>query len=155
MKAIGFYQYLPVEDPSSLVEVEVPTPEPGGRDLLVRVKAVSVNPVDVKVRSRLETVETEPRIIGWDVAGVVESIGSDVSLFKAGDEVYYAGDITRPGCNSQSHLVDERIVGRKPSSLSFKQAAAMPLTTITAWEALFDRLGVQKNIPAKRDNRRS
>ncbi len=151
MKAIGFYQYLPVEDPSSLVEVEVPTPEPGGRDLLVRVKAVSVNPVDVKVRSRLQTVETEPRIIGWDVAGVVESIGSDVSLFKAGDEVYYAGDITRPGCNSQSHLVDERIVGRKPSSLSFKQAAAMPLTTITAWEALFDRLGVQKNIPAKRD----
>ena len=118
MKAIGFYQYLPVEDPASLVEVEVPTPEPSGRDLLVRVKAVSVNPVDVKVRSRLKTVETEPRIIGWDVAGVVESIGSDVSLFKTGDEVYYAGDITRPGCNSQYHLVDERIVGRKPTSLS-------------------------------------
>jgi zinc-binding alcohol dehydrogenase family protein len=153
MKAIGFYQYLPVEDPQSLVEVEVPTPEPGGRDLLVRVKAVSVNPVDVKVRSRLETVETEPRIIGWDAAGVVERIGSDVSLFKAGDEVYYAGDITRPGCNSQYHLVDERIVGRKPTSLSFEQAAAMPLTTITAWEAIFDRLGVERSAPAKQGQR--
>ena len=153
MKAIGFYQYLPVEDSSSLVEVEVPTPEPGGRDLLVRVEAVSVNPVDVKVRSRLKTVEAKPRIIGWDAAGVVESVGSDVSLFKAGDEVYYAGDITRPGCNSQYHLVDERIVGCKPASLSFEQAAAMPLTTITAWEALFDRLGVEKPAPANQDQR--
>jgi len=149
MKAIGFYQFLPVENPESLVAVEVPTPEPGGRDLLVRVKAVSVNPVDVKIRSRQETVETEPRIIGWDVAGVVENVGSEVSLFKTGDEVYYAGDITRPGCNSQYHLVDERIVGHKPASLSFEQAAAMPLTTITAWEALFDRLGVEKNASAK------
>lgn len=153
MKAIGFYQYLPVEDPSSLVEVEVPAPEPGGRDLLVRVKAVSVNPVDVKVRSRLKTVETEPQIIGWDAAGVVESIGSDVSLFKVGDEVYYAGEITRPGCNSQYHLVDERIVGRKPTSLSFEQAAAMPLTTITAWEMLFDRLGVEKGATGQQDQR--
>jgi len=149
MKVIGFYQYLPVEDPSSLVEVEVPAPEPGDRDLLVRVKAVSVNPVDVKIRSRLETVVAEPRIIGWDVAGVVEDIGSEVSLFKVGDEVYYAGDISRPGCNSQLHLVDERIVGHKPTSLSFEQAAAMPLTTITAWEALFDRLGVEKTAPAR------
>ncbi len=151
MKAIGFYQYLPVEDPESLVEVEVPTPEPGDKDLLVRVKAVSVNPVDVKIRSRLETVETEPKIIGWDVAGVVERVGREVSLFKTGDEVYYAGDITRPGCNSQYHLVDERIVGRKPGSLSFEQAAAMPLTTITAWEALFDRLGVEKTDSTKQD----
>ena len=149
MKAIGFYRYLPVEDPQSLVAVEVPTPEPGQRDLLVRVKAVSVNPVDVKVRSRLKTAADTPQIIGWDVAGVVESAGSDVSLFKAGDAVYYAGDITRPGCNSQYHLVDERIVGRKPASLSFEQAAAMPLTTITAWEALFDRLGVEKNASGK------
>ncbi len=148
MKAIGFYQFLPVENPESLIEVDVPEPEPGARDLLVRVKAISVNPVDVKVRSRLETVEKEPKIIGWDAAGVVESIGSEVSLFKAGDEVYYAGDITRPGCNSQYHLVDERIVGRKPTSLSFEEAAAMPLTTITAWEALFDRLGVEKNAPS-------
>jgi len=96
MKAIGFYQYLPVEDPASLVEVEVPNPEPGDRDLLVRVQAVSVNPVDVKIRSRLKKAAAQPQIIGWDVAGVVESIGRDVSLFKAGDEVYYAGDITRP-----------------------------------------------------------
>jgi len=153
MKAIGFYQYLPVENPESLVEVEIPTPEPGARDLLVRVKAVSVNPVDVKVRSRLKTVEKQPKIIGWDVAGVVESIGSEVSLFRPGDEVYYAGDITRPGCNSQLHVVDERIVGRKPASLSFEQAAAMPLTTITAWEALFDRLGVEKGAPAEQDRK--
>ena len=100
MKAIGFYQFLPVKDPQSLVEVEVPTPEPGGRDLLVRVKAVSVNPVDVKVRSRLKTTASKPQVIGWDAAGVVEGTGSEVSLFKTGDEVYYAGDITRPGCNS-------------------------------------------------------
>ena len=153
MKAIGFYQFLPVENPESLVEVEIPDPEPGARDLLVRVKAVSVNPVDVKVRSRQKTVEKEPKIIGWDAAGVVESIGSEVSLFKVGDEVYYAGDITRPGCNSQYHLVDERIVGRKPASLSFEQAAAMPLTTITAWESLFDRMGVEKGAPAEQDRK--
>ncbi len=124
MKAVGFYQYLPVENPESLVEVEIPDLEPSARDLRVRVKAVSVNPVDVKIHSRLQTVEKEPKIIGWDVAGVVESIGREVSLFKVGDEVYYAGDITRPGCNSQYHLVDERIAGRKPDSLSFEQAAA-------------------------------
>ena len=151
MKAIGFYQFLPVENPESLVDVEIPDPEPGARDLRVRVKAVSVNPVDVKVRSRQKTAEKEPKIIGWDVAGVVESIGSEVSLFKVGDEVYYAGDITRPGCNSQYHLVDERIVGRKPTTLSFEEAAAMPLTTITAWEALFDRLGVEKSTAAQQD----
>jgi zinc-binding alcohol dehydrogenase family protein len=148
MKAIGFYQYLAVKNPDSLVEVEVPTPEPDLRDLLVRVKAVSVNPVDVKVRSRLDAVEKEPKIIGWDAAGVVEGVGSEVSLFKKGDHVFYAGDITRPGCNSQYHVVDERIVGRKPASLSFEQSAAMPLTTITAWEALFDRLGVEKDAAA-------
>jgi NADPH:quinone reductase-like Zn-dependent oxidoreductase len=123
MKAIGFYQYLPVDDPESLVEVEVPTPEPGARDLLVRVKAVSVNPVDTKVRMRQEGVLTEARIPGWDAAGVVEAVGSKVSLFHEGDEVYYAGDINRPGCDSQYHLVDERIVGRKPGSLSFEQSA--------------------------------
>lgn len=148
MRAIGFYRYLPVEDPESLMEVEVPDPEPQGRDLRVRVKAVSVNPVDTKVRARQEGVLTEPRIPGWDAAGVVEAVGSHVSLFQAGDEVYYAGDISRPGCDSQYHLVDERIAGRKPASLSFEQAAAMPLTTITAWEALFDRLEVDPSISA-------
>ena len=145
MKAIGFYQYLPVEDPASLLAVKVPDPEPQGRDLLVRVKAVSVNPVDTKVRARQVGILRKPRILGWDAAGVVEAVGSDVSLFQAGDEVYYAGDISRPGCDSQYHLVDERIVGRKPVSLSFEQAAAMPLTTITAWEAMFDRLGVDRS----------
>jgi zinc-binding alcohol dehydrogenase family protein len=147
MKAIGFYQALPAEDPSSLVEVEVPDPAAQGRDLLVRVRAVSVNPVDTKVRLRQEGVLSEPRIPGWDAAGVVEAVGRDVSLFKKGDAVYYAGDISRSGCDSQYHLVDERIVGRKPASLSFEQAAAMPLTTITAWEALFDRLGVATPTP--------
>jgi NADPH2:quinone reductase len=144
MKAIGFYRYLPVDNPQSLVAVEVPDSEPIDRDLLVRVKAVSVNPVDTKVRARQESVLTKPRIPGWDAAGIVEGVGHDVSLFKEGDEVYYAGDISRPGCDSQYHLVDERIVGRKPVSLSFEQAAAMPLTTITAWEALFDRLCVDR-----------
>jgi NADPH:quinone reductase len=147
MKAIGYYKALPAEDPSSLVEVNVPDPAPQGRDLLVRVQAVSVNPVDTKVRLRQEGVLSEPRIPGWDAAGVVEAAGSDVSLYKKGDAVYYAGDISRPGCDSQYHLVDERIVGRKPASLSFEQAAAMPLTTITAWEALFDRLGVAAPAP--------
>ena len=149
MKAIGFYQYLPVDNPECLVEVDLPDPAPSDRDLLVRVKAVSVNPVDTKVRLRQEGVLTDPRIPGWDAAGVVEAVGSSVSLFNEGDEVYYAGDITRPGCDSQYHLVDERIVGRKPASLSFEQAAAMPLTTITAWEALFDRIGVEASPPAK------
>jgi NADPH2:quinone reductase len=145
MKAIGIYKSLPVEDPDCLVEVEIPTPEPAGRDLLVRVKAVSVNPVDVKVRQRTAGEYAEPRILGWDAAGVVQAVGDAVSLFEVGDEVYYAGDLTRPGCDSELHLVDERIVGQKPASLSFEAAAAMPLTTITAWEALFDRLGVKRS----------
>jgi zinc-binding alcohol dehydrogenase family protein len=145
MKAVGLYRYLPVEDPESLVDVEVPTPEARGRDLLVRVKAVSVNPVDTKVRSPKDKVETEPKILGWDAAGVVEGVGEEVSRFLVGDKVYYAGDLTRPGCNSEFHLVDERIVGRKPRNLSFEEAAALPLTTITAWEALFERLDVTRD----------
>jgi zinc-binding alcohol dehydrogenase family protein len=153
MKAIGFYQYLPVDNPDCLVEVDLPDPAPSDRDLLVRIKAVSVNPVDTKVRMRQEGVLTDPRIPGWDAAGVVEALGNNVSLFNKGDEVYYAGDISRPGCDSQYHLVDERIVGRKPASLSFEQAAAMPLTTITAWEALFDRLGVEGSPPAEGSRR--
>ena len=107
MKAIGFYQSLPADNPASLVAVDVPDPEPRDRDLLVRVKAVSVNPVDIKVRARQEGVLSEPRIPGWDAAGIVEAAGSKTSLFQKGDEVYYAGDISRPGCDSQFHLVDE------------------------------------------------
>jgi zinc-binding alcohol dehydrogenase family protein len=144
MRAVGLYKYLPVENPESLVDVEVPKPEAAGRDLLVRVKAVSVNPVDTKVRSPKDKVESAPRILGWDAAGVVEAVGGDVTLFRAGDEVYYAGSITRPGSNSEYQLVDERIVGRKPRNLSFEEAAALPLTTITAWEGMFDRMGIRR-----------
>jgi NADPH2:quinone reductase len=145
MKAVGLYKYLPIDDPESLIDVEISKPEARGRDLLVRVRAVSVNPVDTKVRSPKDKVETEPKILGWDAAGVVEAVGEEVSLFKPGDEVYYAGDITRPGCDAEYHLVDERIVGRKPRNLSFEEAAAMPLTTLTAMEALFDRMGVPQS----------
>jgi NADPH:quinone reductase len=142
MKAVGLYKYLPIDDPESLIDVDVPAPKPRAQDLLVRVKAVSVNPVDTKVRAPKDKVETEPKILGWDAAGVVEAVGEAVSLFSVGDEVYYAGSITRQGCNAEYHLVDERIVGRKPRNLSFEEAAAMPLTTLTAWEALFGRMGV-------------
>ena len=141
MKAIAYIQHgLPIDDPLSLVDVELPDPAPGPRDLLVEVRAVSVNPVDTKVR-RGSPVEG-PRVLGWDAAGVVHAVGPQVTRFKPGDEVFYAGSITRPGSNSELHLVDERIAGRKPRSLGFAQAAAMPLTAITAWELLFDRLGV-------------
>ena len=145
MKAIGLTRYLPITDPSSLVDLEIPEPTAEGHDLLVAVRAVSVNPVDTKVRAPKDGVEDPPRILGWDAAGVVESVGPEVRLFKPGDEVFYAGSITRPGTNSELHLVDERIVGRKPTSLSFAEAAALPLTSITAWEALFDRMGVSRD----------
>jgi len=123
---------------SSLVDVEMPKPKAEGHDLLVKVEAVSVNPVDTKRRG----AEGSPSVLGWDAAGVVEAVGSSVSLFKAGDPVYYAGDVTRPGSNSEYHLVDERIVGRKPGKLDFAQAAAIPLTAITAWESFFDRMHI-------------
>src|SRR2546423_954926 len=117
-------------------DIELPKPAPTGRDLLVRVEAISVNPVDYKQR---KIDSPTPRVLGWDAAGVVEAAGPQATLFKPGDAVYYAGDVTRPGANSEFHLVDERIVGRKPSRLEFPQAAAIPLTPITAWEAFFDR----------------
>ena len=142
MKAVGLYKYLPIDLPESLVDVEIDKPIPQGRELLVQVRAIGVNPVDTKMRSPQDKVEDSPRILGWDAAGVVEAVGSEVSLFKVGDEVFYAGSFTQPGCNSEFHIVDERIVGTKPKSLDFAQAAAMPLTSITAWEAMFDRLGV-------------
>lgn len=142
MKAVGLTKYLPINDPDSLLDVEIEKPTPTGQDLLVRVHAISVNPVDVKVRGPKNRTESKPRVLGWDVAGVVEQTGPDCTLFKPGDEVYYAGSITRPGGNSEFHLVDERIVGLKPSTLDFAQAAALPLTSITAWEGLFHRLGL-------------
>jgi len=145
VKAVGLIRYLPVSDPESLIDVEIDRPEAEGRDLLVRVQAIAVNPVDTKVRAPKETVEAAPRILGWDAAGIVEAVGAGVTLFKPGDEVYYAGDITRPGAYAEYQLVDERIVGRKPASLSFAHAAGLPLTTITAWEAFFDRLGLDRD----------
>lgn len=145
MKAVGFTRYLPIDDPQSLIDLDLPKPEPQGRDILVAVRAVAVNPVDTKVRSPKDKVEDAPRIIGYDASGVVEAVGPDVTLFQPGDEVYYAGDITRPGTNQEFHLVDERIVGRKPSSLSFAEAAALPLTTITAYESLFHRLRIDRD----------
>jgi zinc-binding alcohol dehydrogenase family protein len=140
MKAVGYRKSLPISDPQSLIDVDIEAPRPGPRDLRVSVKAISVNPVDTKVRMRAAPKDGEPpKVLGFDAAGVVESAGADVTLFKPGDEVFYAGSIIRPGTNSELHLVDERIVGRKPKSLSFAQAAALPLTSITAWEILFDR----------------
>lgn len=150
MKAIGLYRYLPIEDEQSLLDIEVDQSAPEGHDLLVRVKAISVNPVDVKVRSPKKQEEKTPRILGWDAAGIVEQVGADCTLFKPGDKVYYAGSIARPGSNSEFQLVDERIVGHKPHSLDFGEAAALPLTTITAWEALFDRLEIAQTASKNR-----
>ncbi|WP_340108677.1 zinc-binding alcohol dehydrogenase family protein [Pikeienuella sp. HZG-20] len=149
MKAVALTHYLPVDDPDAFLDVDLPKPEPKGRDILVAVKAVSVNPVDTKVRAPKDGVEDEPRVLGWDAAGVVEAVGPDVTLFAPGDEVYYAGDITRSGSNAEFQLVDERIVGGKPKSLSFAEAAALPLTTITAYEAFFDRLGIDRDGGSK------
>ncbi len=149
MRGVGYRRSLPVDHEESLLDLDLPEPAaPAGRDLLVRVRAVSVNPVDTKVRRRVDPSGGEPKVLGWDAAGVVEAAGPDCRLFRPGDEVWYAGDLNRPGTNAELHLVDERIVGRKPASLSFAQAAALPLTAITAWEALFDRLGVRLGKPA-------
>jgi len=150
MKAVGFFSPLPVSESEYLVDLRIDIPKPEGRDLLVQVKAVSINPADVKSRSGKKAASSEPIILGWDAAGIVVETGPDCSLFKPGDEVYYAGSIDRPGCNSEFHLVDERITGRKPKTLSFAEAAAMPLTSLTAWEGLFDRLGISRNAS---DNR--
>ncbi|TFI28926.1 zinc-binding alcohol dehydrogenase family protein, partial [Herbaspirillum sp. 3C11] len=144
MKAVALKRYLPIANPESLLDVDLPRPTAQGRDLLVAVKAIAVNPVDTKVRAPKDKVEDAPRVLGWDAAGVVEAIGADVTGFKVGDQVFYAGDITRPGSNSEFQLVDERIVGHAPASLSMEQAAALPLTAITAWEALFERLRVPR-----------
>jgi len=144
MKAIVYTQHgLSIDDPQALIETDLPMPVPGPHDLLVEVRAVSVNPVDTKIRRGVAV--SEPRVLGWDASGIVRAVGSDVTLFAPGDEVFYAGDLTRAGSNSQFQAVDERIVGRKPASLDFAEAAALPLTSITAWELLFDRLRVEEN----------
>jgi zinc-binding alcohol dehydrogenase family protein len=145
MRAVGYKRSLPIEHAEALIDVEIEKPAPQGRDLLVEVKAVSVNPVDTKVRKRAAPPDGAPKILGYDAAGVVVGVGSDARLFKPGDEVFYAGSILRPGTDAEYHLVDERIVGRKPKSLDFAAAAALPLTAITAWEMLFDRFGIARD----------
>lgn len=142
MKAIGYTHSRPIDADDALLDIQLPEPTPGPRDLLVEVRAISVNPVDTKVRQRAEPAAGEYKVLGWDAAGVVRAVGSEVSLFRPGEEVFYAGDLTRPGSNAELQLVDERIVGAKPASLDFAQAAALPLTSITAWELLFERLQI-------------
>jgi NADPH2:quinone reductase len=145
MKAVGLYRYLPIDHPESLLDLEIDTPVAAGHDLLVKVHAISVNPVDYKRRAPKDQVETTPRILGFDVSGVVEAVGAEVSLFKPGDAVYYAGSVVRQGGNSEYSLADERIVGRKPRNLSFAEAAALPLTALTAWEGMFDRMDISRS----------
>ncbi|MDX1365715.1 MAG: zinc-binding alcohol dehydrogenase family protein [Arenibacter latericius] len=144
MKAIGFKQSLPISDSNSFIEFEIEKPKPKGHDLLVKIAAISVNPVDFKIRQSAakDTVLDTPKIIGWDAVGTVEEVGDKVSKFKVGDQVYYAGDLTRSGSNATYQLVDERITGFKPQKLSLAEAAAIPLTGLTAWETLFDRIRV-------------
>ncbi|NKK44517.1 zinc-binding alcohol dehydrogenase family protein [Rhizobium leguminosarum] len=146
MRAVAYKTPQPISAETSLIDVELPMPEARGHDLLVEIKAVSVNPVDVKVRAHSAPPADELKVLGWDAAGIVKAIGADVTLFKPGDEVFYSGVISRPGSNAEFHLVDERIVGTKPKSLDFAAAAALPLTSITAYEALFDRLKVQDAV---------
>ncbi len=151
MKAVGYQKSLAMGNEASLVDVELPVPTPAGRDLLVKVQAVSVNPVDTKMRMRAEPPAGEWRVLGWVAVGVVEAAGPEAKLFKRGDAVFYAGALERQGTNQEYHLVDERIVGPKPKSLSNAEAAALPLTAITAWEMLFDRLDVRKAVPGPRN----
>lgn len=149
MKAIGYTQSLPITNPESLVDIVLPQPIATGRDLLVKVKAIAVNPADYKVRLNATPIEGEHKILGWDAVGEVVAVGEAVSQFAPGDIVYYAGDITRQGSNAEYQLVDERIVGNKPKSLSDAEAAALPLTAITAWELLFEHLGIKQQSPSR------
>ncbi|MDY0329207.1 MAG: zinc-binding alcohol dehydrogenase family protein [Thiomonas sp.] len=147
MRAIAYQTPLPIDASASLVDIELPDPQPSGHDLLVAVEAISVNPADVKVRASSAPPAGEWKVLGWDAAGVVRAVGPEATRFHPGDRVFYAGDITRPGSYSALHCVDERIVGHMPASLDFAEAAALPLTAITAWEALFDRLDVRRPVP--------
>ncbi|KQM69529.1 NADPH:quinone reductase [Pedobacter sp. Leaf216] len=153
MKAIGFKTSLPIAENDSFIEFDTPIPTAQGRDILVKIKAISINPVDFKIRQSgaKDTTLDTPKIIGWDASGTVEAVGDAVTLFKVGDEVYYAGDLTRSGSNAEYQLVDERIVGTKPTKLSDAEAAAMPLTALTAWESLYDRI----RIDAEKDKGKS
>ena len=147
MKAVGYKVPGPIAEDASLVDIDLPRPVAEGGDILVEVKAVSVNPVDYKIRSSTPPADGDWKVLGWDAAGIVQEVGPDVTQFAVGDEVYYAGSLIRPGTNPEFNLVDARIVGRKPASLDWAEAAALPLTTLTAWEAMFDRLDVTKPVP--------
>jgi zinc-binding alcohol dehydrogenase family protein len=147
MRAVGYRRSLAITEAEALIDLDLPQPEPGPHDLLVKVEAISVNPVDTKVRRRAEPEAGGVKVLGWDAAGTVVAAGAEVAGFSAGDAVFYAGDLTRPGTNAEFHCVDARIVGRKPARLGWAEAAALPLTAITAWEALFDRLDTGKPVP--------
>lgn len=147
MKAVGYQSPGPIGAEAALVDIELPEPVAAGRDLLVEVRAVSVNPVDYKVRRSTAPEPGAWKVLGWDAAGVVRAVGPEVTMFQPGDAVYYAGSLIRPGTNAELHLVDERIVGHKPQSLDWAEAAALPLTALTAWETLFDRIGVDRPVP--------
>ncbi|MGJ8731485.1 MAG: zinc-binding alcohol dehydrogenase family protein [Cellulophaga sp.] len=149
MKAIGYKENLPIEDIKSLQDIELDTPKATGKDILVEIKAISVNPADYKVRAGMPVEGNNWKVIGWDATGIVKEVGEDVTLFNVGDEVWYAGDFTRQGSYAQYQIVDERIVGKKPASISYAEAAALPLTTLTAYEMLFDRLQVSKDDASK------
>ena len=151
MKAIGYTQSLPINNPLSLVDIELPQPKASGHDLLVQVKSIAVNPVDYKIRQNVEPDKGQYKVLGWDAVGEVIATGESVSKFKPGDMVFYAGDLNRQGGNAQYQLVDERIVGHKPKSLSDSEAAALPLTAITAWELLFERLAIKQQHPDSKE----
>lgn len=148
MRAVGYLRRLPINDPAALQDFELPEPSLAARDLLVRVEAISVNPVDAKMRMRAQPAGEAPAILGWDAVGTVERVGPDATLFKPGDKVWYAGSIARPGANSELHAVDERIVSLRPTSLAPHESAALPLTAITAYEMLFERLGLKAGTQA-------
>ena len=147
MKAVGYQIPGAITEAAALVDIDLPDPRPEGRDLLVEVKAVSVNPVDYKIRRSTAPESGAWKVIGWDAAGIVRATGPEVTLFQPGDEVFYAGSLIRPGTNAELHLVDERIVGHRPTSLSWAESAALPLTSLTAWEAMFDRMDVTRPVP--------
>jgi NADPH:quinone reductase len=147
MRAVGYRKSLPAAEAESLIDLDLPQPTPGPHDLLVKIEAISVNPIDTKVRRRAEPEAGGVKVLGWDAAGTVVAAGPEAAGFSPGDAVFYAGDITRPGTNAEFHCIDSRIVGRKPARLDWAEAAALPLTAITAWEALFDRLDTGKPVP--------
>lgn len=151
MKAIGYNQALPITHENYLIDIELPQPQASGHDLLVRINSIAVNPVDCKIRQRVTPESGQYKVLGWDAVGEVVAIGEQVSNFKPGDKVFYAGDLNRQGSNAQYQLVDERIVGNKPKSLSDSEAAALPLTAITAWELLFERLAIKQQQPDSKE----